>query len=223
MHPVDIDLMTLARILGDLSYSEKTFVTRDEKELPVFQETEVDRLVTVLSGALGSAGENQRVVFTSFNKGGGLLFEKQRKTEGLMFVDGKGHLNIAFSEINKELPNDEKAAASVKQPVINTLEVRVSRTPLVTSHDYIHPQFQEDGKPYPMWISIDLTAMEKCRKNNFSGSSRCPASIHQHPPNPTNREDLRSRLQYLKSLFDEGLISEQEYDESRRKLIDTIR
>jgi hypothetical protein len=218
-HPVDVDAQVIARFLGDLKYSEKHFLTGEDRQTPVFQQIEIDRLAPSLAEAFGNVGENQRIAFTSFNKGGGLVFEKRRRTDGVMFVDEDNRLNAAFSGINVEIIDDEREKGAFHQTAEDPLDAMTSKTPLVTEKAYMQARLRENGKPYPMWMAADLTALKKETKTRAGH-----AADFTPPEDPEmHREYIRSQLAYIKGLYDDGLISEQEYNEKRKELIDAIR
>ena len=216
-HPADVDPEAMAFFLGELSYLERELpVIGERKKTPVFQDGEIGRLAPALSRALREADEDGRVAFTSFNTGGGLVFERRRRTDGVVFVDPENRINIAFSWINTELPTDDLEAAALGEPPDNPLVIKEARTPLKTDGSAIHPAMREDGRPYPMWVMADLSGLE----------AAVPDMAGPEPdsqPEKGHREAIRSQLEYLRDLHEDGLIGDEEYEEKRKELIDAIR
>ena len=222
MHPVDLESRAVAGFLSELAYMEPPgMIFRESQKTPVFQDKEIERLSPALAKALCSADENQRIAFISYNRGKGLIFEKNRKTKGLMFVDSEGQLNIAFSGINKEIPTDQKEAAGASELPDNALQIKQSATPLAADSDRIRENLQESGRPFPMWVKADLDTVKTEIKT--AAPERTPdADLSPDIDIEKQREDIRSRLEYLKELYDEGLISRSEYDKKKGELIDAI-
>ena len=216
-HPADVDAQTMDFFLGALSYLERDLpFIGERKKNPVFQDGEIERLAPALSRALREADEDGRVAFTSFNSGGGLVFEKRRRTDGVVFVDPENRINIAFSWINTELPTDEAEAAALGEPPDNPFAIKDARTPLKSDHSTIRPAMQADGRPYPLWVLADLSDLEAAVPDD-AGPESDPR------PEKGHREAVRSQLEYLRDLHEDGLISDEEYEEKRKKLIDAIR
>src|SRR5512145_3092343 len=109
-HPYEIDLSDLEKLMGDLKYIEKSGLMRKEKQSPVFQAAEIDRLAPVLALTLAKADANQRIRFTSFNQGDFVIFSVSRKTEGVVFIEPAGRVNVAFNYINYNRQPSEATA-----------------------------------------------------------------------------------------------------------------
>jgi len=99
-HPFKIDQQKLKTLLTQLKYIDKPIVFKKSEEKQVFQETEIERLAPAMAEALAKADPDQRVRFVSHNRGGGLLFTRQRQTSGVAFVQPENRLNLAFSDVN---------------------------------------------------------------------------------------------------------------------------
>ncbi len=81
---------------------------------------------------------------------------------------------------------------------------------------------RESGKAYPMWVKVDLAALREAAE---TAPEEKPAGERDLSPvtDPEEyREHIRSQLEYLKALHDDGLISDSEYDQKRKALIDKI-
>ncbi len=154
-HPADIDKQKLRTLLTQLAYIAEPIIYGQPKQEPVFQKTEIERLVPALKTALAKATPDQRVRFVSRNKGGGLLFKKRRETGGVVFVGKNGGLNLAFAFVNHEILEDERERFSQKEKYLDPLRIKSSHTPLVAP-DYAEHRRPETGKRYPLWIVADM-------------------------------------------------------------------
>ena len=250
-HPYRIPVMDMTKLLGDLLYSERGVLIGGGKEIPVFQEIEIETLAPALADALAKATSDQRIQFISFNKGGGLLFKNTRKTEGILFVEPKGRINLAFGLINADVMD----ADSEDSPQIYTnsdpLKIKYADTVIVPV-GYAAMKALETGKPAPMWVVADAVklteAVASAPKPAPAPVVAAPApAIVTPPPAPApapvsatpekttkpvmapqpatpaaTQEDIKNKLKYLKDLYEGGLISEPEYAAEKKKLLDKI-
>ena len=249
-HPADIDPFTLSWLLEDLRYMPKPVLIGGTEETPVFQQQEIDRLAPALSKALQEASSSQRVHFTSYNKSVELLFEKQRKTEGVMFLDSEGTLHIAFAWINEILDVDGEPRNPRSSRKFDVLTLDDTETRVVGGKPYMRPYRFEDGKTAPMRLVVNLGHLRAAvaRNINQSGGGQYAAPQQASPARPapasqpaveqpaqaapapaaqsvdpeTQRKNVRSHLEYLKELYDEGLITEEEYGQQRKKALESL-
>ncbi|MFZ2630695.1 MAG: SHOCT domain-containing protein [Desulfosalsimonadaceae bacterium] len=246
-HPYRMATLDVAKLLGDLVYTERGVLIGGDKETPVFQAEEIEALAPALTDALAKATPDERIHFISFNKGGGLLFKNTRKTEGILFVEPKGRINLAFGLINADVMD----ADSEDSPQIYTnsdpLKIRYADTALVPAA-YAVMKDLETGKPAPMWVVADAVklaeavasapkptpaivtpspapapapvsaAPEKAAKPVIAPQPATPAVT----PQAATQEDIKNKLKYLKDLYEGGLISEPEYAAEKKKLLDKI-
>jgi hypothetical protein len=245
-HPFDIDGRTLGWLLDDLTYMAEPMIMGDPKETPVFQQEEIQRLAPAIAQALQRATSAQRVRFVSFNQGVDFLFKKPRKTEGVMFVDANGRLHIAFSWINQQLNVEGEPKSTRGRYRIDPLQIRDLDTPIVAAKPYIrHYRFGDGGiAPQRVVVNVDHLVQAARRQApektvEFSvpekGEAAAPPGsgkmMQKHrrtaPPGPaadweTRKERIRSRLEYLKELYEDGLISESEYKAERQQVLDDL-
>ncbi len=219
-HPADIDGQTIADFLSELTYMHPSFLVGDPTETPVFKDKEIARIADPIAQALNTVNKNQRVAFTSFNIGDRLLFGRNRETSGLLFVDAEGKLNIAFSKINLELPMGPEEAAFKKNSPDDPLSVEHSETPLVATSDYMEKHLQPGGKAYPMWLKADVGEIKAGAEKMEAAE---PARETPEVEAVRDREHLRSQLEYLKELYEDGLISQSEYDAKRQELLEDLK
>lgn len=243
-HPYNIDLPILEKLLAELKFTEESGWLNIKAENPVFQSIEIKRLAPVLAKAMASATPDQRIFFTSFNRGKALLFETTRKTEGVIFVGPGNKLNIAFGLINFEVePNDvNEMADSLSR--IDPLKLQSSGTPLVPDFSYAKQHTLESGKQVPMWIIADLDKLQTILAAAPKPLPRDPGPesslkfttdagkiqgkpVAKPPATTQTRDDLKKRIKnnltYLKELFEEGLISEQDYEAKKKEILNNIK
>lgn len=241
-HPHQIRISDLEKLMGDLKYIEKSGLRRKEQQSPVFQAEEINRLAPVLALTLAKADASQRIRFVSFNQGDFLIFSVSRKTEGVLFIESAGRLNIAFNFINYNRQPSENTAVDPGFSSVDPLQIKTSETPLAATAPYAELHEFASGKPAPMWIVADLEKLKEAKSTATAPIVRAteepppavaPAvAIDSEPVETTDpgqatedmlQEDIRSKLKYLKELFDEGLISEKEYAAKKKELLDHIK
>jgi len=240
-HPYEMEIPKLEKLMGDLNYVEKGGLMRKEEQSPVFQADEIERLGPAMAEALQKADASQRVRFASFNQGKALVFSVSRKTEGVLFVDQAGRLNIAFNFINLNRQGSETTAIDYPFSGIDPLKINSSNVTLSAPAPYAELHEFETGKPAPMWVVADVEKMQES-----TGPATAPmvdsreklvpavlpqvevqgAPVEEPVPGQSSEEnlgeDIKIKLRYLKELLDEGLISEQDYARKKKELLDKI-
>ena len=248
-HPYRMPTLDVAKLLGDLAYTEKGVLIGGDKETPVFQAEEIAALAPALADALAKATSDERIQFISFNKGGGLLFKNTRKTEGILFVEPKGRINLAFGLINADVMDADSEDSPQIYMNSDPLKIRYADTALVPAA-YAAMKDLETGKPAPMWVVADAVKLTEAAASAptpvpapvvaapapaIVTPSPAPAPVSAAPeeaakpviaPQPatpaTAQEDIKNKLKYLKELYEGGLISEPEYAAEKKKLLDKI-
>mgnify|MGYP000482837053 CR=1 FL=1 len=248
-HPATVSADVIDTILADISYMAPPKIWGDSEKRPVFQPKERKRLAPALSMALSKATPDQRIRFTSYNRGGGLLFSDRRKTEAVVYVDDAPQLHIAFSHINTTLREDQRPE-TVTNASKNPLENKFTDTPIVTEADYItHHQPSQSDQKRPMWVEVNLEkAKTTSRKDrpapaapgqNQEQAGQPPEETAAPAPSATGKDEakspaaapdqwqnrkqkIRTRLKYLKSLYEDGLIDQGEYEAKKQQILNKI-
>lgn len=255
-HPAEIDQFTMSWLLDDLRYIPKPVLIGGSSETQIFQQYEIDRLAPALSEALQMADSGQRVHFTSYNRAVDLIFEKPRKTEGVMFVNSDGTLHIAFSWINVLLDMDGNPQSQRAGRKFDVLTLKDTETRVVAGKPYMRLYRFEDGKTSPMRLVVNTDHLRagvsrevqqqqtgyqpapQARPSNAAQAPE-PAVEQQQSLRPrqqqatpesaapvadleTRRKEVRIHLEYLKGLYEEGLITETEYDQQRKQALESL-
>jgi len=240
-HPKVIDIVDLERLMGDLTFIEKGGMLSKSKQSPVFQQDEIGRLPPVLADALAKADASQHVRFISFNQGQALLFSNSQKTEGVIFVESGGRLNLAFNYINsKRIPSETSAIYSTYSE-IDPLTIKNADITLSATTPYAELHKLETGEPAPMWVVADLGKLREATSHGSvpvvnpttetppavaakTGPVVMPVEKAAPAPAPEDilKQDIKNTLKYLKELMDEGLISADDYNAKKAALLDKI-
>ena len=174
-HPFEIDPQKLKILLTQLDYLSEPALYGDPEQKPVFQADEVERLSPAITKALAQAKPHQRVRFISYNKGGGLIFKKPRKTRGIAFVESGKRLNLAFSYVNHIIRERELQRFSQGREATDPLAIKSSDTPLVAPEVADFHRL-ETGEKYPMWIAVDVEKIDTKAVSAPAGEAGKPGS-----------------------------------------------
>ncbi len=245
-HPFSADPDRLARFLGELQYKEPPRFYGEAQKRPVFQSMEIMRLAAAVTEALEKATPEQRVRFVSYNRGGGLIFKKMRRTGGIFFIDAQRRLNLAFGYINHEIMDEEFRGVQKEKVFPDPLILDTAKkTARVSSEAVSHRT--RNGDKMPLWLVADAALISPGgRPEDKSGAAEAEkpaASRPQEPPAKSagdvrresaaadepagdawerQKEAVKKKLAYFKELHDAGLITTEEYNARKKELLDQI-
>ena len=160
-HPRALDVGEIEFLLNGLRYSDPRLIGGG-KSKRVFHDYEVVRLAPALVLVLAGADPDSRVWFTSYNLGdGSSIFRETHTTDGVLFIDPAGVLNLAFSRIDEVPAFDENEIATMPtqaytDPVLNTR----STTPLI-AQDWCSLKVSADGEQHQLWAVVELDALRE--------------------------------------------------------------
>ena len=148
----------------------------------------------------------------------------------MVFVKPENVLNIAFIEINEDLYPMDYAEMGRERDMREPTDIKSSVRTLAKLPWY-ELNMQPDGKePYPLWCKVDLGSEEVSAVTAPSPAAAPPETaepgeqpVVREPP-AVSPEDaaIRSKLKLLKDLYDDGLITEEEYKRKKTELIDKL-
>lgn len=241
--PYEIDPAKIKLLLKELIYLDGDRMARERKKSPVFQDKEVTRLVPALVDALSRATPNQRIRFISLNRARKIIFKTKRKTDGVIFIDSEGRLNIAFNLINLALKYSDMNGEFDDLSTNDPLNIKTSKTHLIPLLPYARHHVFEDGTASPMWIVVSLdkfqetfnvwkqtqTPQEGPPSKTIlkdapvtEGTELQQVTVQPDAKNDNQMDKIKKDLEFLKELFNSGLITEQEHSDKKRKLLDKI-
>lgn len=238
-HPVELSSSELATLLASLEFSEGGLLGRSSRSA-VFGSDEAQTLASELVAALARASAAQQVRFASFNRGSGTIGQL-RKTEGVVFVDRERQLNIAFTGIQEFAGPDSDFFAFLELTQRNPLNIERSLVRLRSERASQQGVALEliDGRP--LWVRIGLNSLAAISTTGSSAVESVPAAAAERaapspatitgtpaavaPITPSAQPDsgvqaeIRQRLEFLKSLHEDGLITAEEYEQQRREAL----
>lgn len=239
-HPYVLDVDVLKEVMGQLVYMGETGIVSQPMLSPVFQADEIERLAPSLIKAAGQAQQDQVVRFVSFGQKKGVFFSNSQKTEGVFFVSEDKSVNFAFNFINTNRATNETSAQYHQYAKLNPLDIQESKTPLVVDTVGFKLQRTAADRQVPMWVDVDLELFKRelKPKDDEPGlphetldtvtTSSTSLQVHQAtatavPEGGGQRQDeIKQQLLFLKSLFNDGLISQKEYQQQKAKALKAL-
>ncbi|MCC5866728.1 MAG: hypothetical protein JJU31_16525 [Wenzhouxiangella sp.] len=230
-HPAIIEAATLAEDLSSLYFEEQGRLLRASRQ-PVFDREEADELATMLARGLSQASGEQRIDFVSHGRSGATL-GNARKTEGTVFIDGNGELNIAFAGVRHMLTVDDDFTRFRDFSLGDPLATDRSLVRVGSDRPGISPRKRADGSVYPMWVTVSQVATEpETEARTATEAAPLPGRTVEASQEATHREAegeapvaadtttaIRQRLEFLKRLYEDGLITETEYRNERERAL----
>lgn len=234
-HPKTLDLASLKSLMAQLVYVENSGSSDRGKSTPVFQIEEIERLAPSLVMALGQAQPEQLIRFVTFGQKKGVFFSDSQKTEGVFFVTSDQHVNFAFNFINSKRAPSETSAIYHRYAKLNPLDIQNSKKSLVAEKTGLELYRYEDGTQAPLWLHADLVTFERHLEEDdryevmatpssyageISSAGEQVSAVQPESQAKMKRQDaIKQKLKFLKSLIDEGLITQKEYQEQKNKVL----
>jgi len=246
-HPLKIDAQTLSTLLRAIRILPKDLAADDdEKPQRLFSQSKANYLGAELSAAFREAGPNEDIVFQTADTARliGKLVKKPVYTLGRVFWKNR-RLQIIFGSVQRGVARRWRLGQEVGY--VNTPQMG-SRTAVVSS-DYdivLFPGSEyaktQSGGTRSDWLIIDPRATlssqraeaqseQRDRNTQDRGMrdrdwedrrTRDSGSRAAEANDSPSRRSLEARLKYLKDLRQKGLISEADYRDKVRSIIDQL-
>ncbi len=201
----------LVDLFGNLEFKRSTFWGVQSNR--VFYEEEVRHLAHHLAQVLENAKQGERIVIISrFDPDHSVLSRAERVT-ALLWADEEG-LNLVLGEIREEIPPDDtfENENAWKQILPISLKRNYPDLSLQKSPDYTLKKIR--GYQHETWAVFDPARLESI---TFK-----PPHSDKAKETPAVRVSNVERLRRLKQAYDEGLISETEYQKKRAEIVDDL-
>jgi Short C-terminal domain len=194
-HPLAVDAVTLERVLTDIQFNP-------EKGKPrrLFEKSELSDLAEILSDVFKKASSTDDVILlSSARREAGFLMSPESITARLFITDGA--LNFIVRDVRAPVPASFRATGLIPQLQFGSRDA-TSTVSLLTATGV---NKRND------WISLPLTA------------ASMPAAVSPTMSKDENAADEPTRrLNTIKRLFDQGLITKEEYQERRKSIIQAL-
>jgi hypothetical protein len=209
-HPVQLNTEKISKILGQLKYSKKVFFKWREKNYDVFFKSELDKLSEPISQALQNASPNEWVNFASSVESrdidsiplltDGCVFKKEGKLH-VVFLN----LKFEFDDKNRPKSGDPREFYSLGFKRMNLADA-ISAPP-------VNPGVRFLDQPHDNWAVIDADALLNPKKETKAKTVE---------PTKIEKRNLVERMKILKELYDNDLITDQEYRKKKEELLDEL-
>jgi hypothetical protein len=212
-HPHKFTDQQMKSLLDSLMYFQPGFFSVTGKRGKVFDlltEEEMEIMAAPLVEAFEKADSEQWVDFSVNTFRGQMLIGSFRQTDGVMFVkDGK--LNIVIRNIaEKKSPTEELA----------TYDPTIGYRGMSHLEKMPSAELKEDN-----WLVIDLESFYEADKEERAAQEEKKAEEEEPArEGPEKKQDfsVKERLRMLQELYDEGLITEQEYNMKRKEVLEEL-
>ncbi len=200
----------------------------DHKQLPVFNEPEIDMLSQYIPEALSQAGPREDVTFAivgHFSAFVDFLKVRQVTTGRVFYKDGK--LNIIFGIIHRDLKENEDRRLHPLTPGSRTQPADLKDRIMAAAGDG-----QPFEKPRGDWVVFSQKSMDTppvaaapANTERFHGDREQRAAGSRHQAAEPKTEAPRSaeeRLMQLNELKNKHLITDEEYRTKRMEILNAL-
>lgn len=201
----------LVDLLGNLQFTRQNLW--GARKSYVFYEKELQHLAYLLSQVMENARPGERlVVISRFDPDQSVVSRAERVT-AILWSDEEG-FNVVLGEIREEIPREELVEndEAWKEILPVSLNRNYPDLALSKSDDYSLKKIK--GYNHETWAVFDPSQVETAR---FKSRSRA----QEKKKNPVIVSPVE-RLRRLKTAYEEGLLSETEYQKKRAEILDDL-
>ncbi len=209
-HPFSISADALRQTLANLKVEGSISMSAE----PIFTDKELEEIVPHLVAALARAGPKEDVTFAVTGRHGFLgEYSSKSVTTGRLFVRDR-ELNIIF-RLMHELYEGGELGGGVP-PLVGAPPFppgsRAYRSDRVWR---VVPGSGRRADRRSDWVMLDTTTLPAPQEKTVGASAATPAA----PATDSRYQEIESRLSALNRLKANGLITEEEYSERRRAIL----
>ncbi|MFT3955489.1 MAG: SHOCT domain-containing protein [Piscinibacter sp.] len=230
--PATVEAETLRQLLSPLRFAVGT------NTQPLFATDELVELLDPLREAFAAAGPDDDLLLLSSSRRGGGVFQAPLAVTARLFVQG-GQLQVIVNDARYEFYNDYRGTGRAPQFSFGSR----SKAGKVALRSAI------GGQPRADWVSLPLSAAAAATPA-AAAPAAAPAPVQVapaapaapatagarpaapppaaaatpalRPRDPGFADEVEQRLTTLKRLRDRGLISEDEYQQKRREILQAL-
>lgn len=215
---VEIPVLTeeqLIRVLGALRFERKYVWSVTERN--IYYETEVRRLAPLVVESLNFLDDEHRLLLLSRYDPDRSVLSRMERTTAMIWAEEDG-LNIIFGEIRQEIPQNEFLSREDWKDVLPiSFRQAYSDLKVLPADPALYSYKNIDGFTHRTWIVIPFDNIDQ-----FRLPSEEAAEAEAEQRERSEQESLADRLRQLKEAKEEGLITEEEYNERREAVLDSL-
>jgi hypothetical protein len=223
-HPATVETEVLRQLLAPLRFAVGS------NAQPLFASDELGDLLDPLREAFATAGPNDDLLLLSSSRRGGGVFQQPLAVTARLFVQG-GQLQLIVNDARYEFYNDYRGTGRTPQFSFGS-RGKTGNVALRSSAGTL---------PRADWVALPLTAAASAPAQALPAAvapapatPRAPAVVMTPAPAPTPAapalrprdpgfaDEVEQRLVTLKRLRERGLISEEEYQQKRREILQAL-
>lgn len=220
-HPATLEAETLRQLLAPLRFAVGS------NTQPLFATDELAELLDPLREALSVAGPGDDLLLLSSSRRGGGVFQGPQAVTARLFVQG-GQLQLIVNDARYEFYNEYRGSGRAPQFTFGSRS-QAGKVALRTSAGTL---------PRADWVSLPLTVPAPAPAA-VAPAPAAPAAVSPpavvtrpaapaaaapalRPRDPGFADEVEQRLTTLKRLRDRGLITEEEYQQKRREILQAL-
>ena len=211
-HPTQLSSEQVEIFLNEVLLQKYAFFTWSEPQ-PLFSTEEVKKLAPRLAEAFAKATADQWIYFSITAEKPGLISDSLRMTDGICYFR-EGQFNLVLGNINFDLHNsqEQRSLADPREQnadkfyrIVFGAEKGYEKPPIVPDHQWLAEEQMQ-------WLVFDVDAFLSSR----------PLEKETTSPNPLSKGAFKERLQKLKELHEQELITDQEYESKRKTILEEL-
>ena len=190
----------------------------------LFAADELGDLVGPLAEAFANAGPEDDVLLLSSSRRGGGLFSQPLAVTGRLFVQG-GQLNLLVNDARYEFFNEYKGSGRPPQFTFGSR----AKAGTATLRSAVGTSQRADWIALPTTVAAAAAPRAAPPAAPAAPAAAAPAAPATPAPQPALRprdpgfaDEVEQRLLTLKRLRERGLISEDEYQQKRREILQAL-
>ncbi|MBI4212098.1 MAG: hypothetical protein HY540_05610 [Deltaproteobacteria bacterium] len=203
-HPADVDEAKLREALASIRIAKKSFGEEDAKTHEAFGESAINFLAVNLSKAFREAASNEEIVFSYLDKDPIFIIRNDRLTIGTVWIHGN-ELHVQFQKLWAKMTIDTDRRGNERKAASMARGMRIAFDPAPN---------QKLGLDDAKELIIDLSAQVNVAAEPAEKTTEIAVK-----GTPTHAPDAKERLQKLEALKKEGLITDKEYAEKRKEIL----
>ncbi|MDH5654594.1 MAG: SHOCT domain-containing protein [Spirochaetia bacterium] len=195
--------------LGNFEFIRNSFWGNLKRR--VFYEEELKYMAPYISHQLSNLGDQYRLVIVSRFDPDQSVLSRMERVSAVIWLDEDG-LNVVFGEIRTEIPDNDYFSYDESWKEVYPVSLRRSFYDLsLVDAEYFQKKFI-NGRYHQTWAVIP--------EGNFKSLRYKPEEADIESEG--NTMSLSEKLKDLKKAKEEGLITDDEYEAKRKKLIDSL-
>ncbi|MBI3395677.1 MAG: SHOCT domain-containing protein [Spirochaetia bacterium] len=216
--PADMPALSPEKVidlLGNLRFLRMTLWSKTERR--IFLDEELRWIAPKIARTLPTVGKNRLVIVSRFDPDRSVLSRMERVTL-LMWADSEG-INVVFGELRQEIPHNDFLEYDRWTDIL-PISLRRAYPDLTVLPSEGYQLKIVNGQEHTTWVVIKPSDLENI---HYQKEQAKPDTKNERQAERTadkKEPPLSDKLRDLKKAKDEGLMTDEEYEKTRQKIID---